>query len=232
MSAAEDHARWREQRRSAVTAPTGNLALIETRWTGEVPDIEAAKRSAPSSATVTPLQRTGIDSGLPEHGLRVWDAQSPAINSFEKIDAYDYDPSWVITAQFIPVGEGRTVPFEHIRDNGGTRNLVVPGDIVFTLDGNDYSLSAFDDGGQLLLVFADQTNGSETYGSGRFLFVDRSAEDSENVTLDFNRAFVPPCGFSAKYNCPLPPATNRFSLPIRAGEKNVVFRDDFDIYAA
>ena len=41
-----------------------------------------------------------------------------------------------------------------------------------------------------------------------------------------------PCGFSAQYNCPLPPASNRFPVPIRAGEKNVVFRDGFDIYAA
>jgi hypothetical protein len=30
----------------------------------------------------------------------------------------------------------------------------------------------------------------------------------------------------------MPPAQNRFAEPIRAGEKNVVFRDGFDIYAA
>ncbi|NIK36023.1 hypothetical protein FHS05_001048 [Microbacterium endophyticum] len=232
MSAAEDHTRWREQRRTAVTAPTGNLALVETRWTGAVPDIEAVQEGMPDSITVTPLQRTEIDSHATEHGLRIWDASAPAIRSFEEIATYDYDPAWVLTASFVPVAEDRTVPFEHIRDNGGTRDLVVPGDIVFTLDGRDYSLAAFDDGGQLLLVFADQTNGSETYGSGRFLFVSRDSANSDTVTLDFNRAFVPPCGFSAQYNCPLPPAANRFSLPVRAGEKNVVFRDGFDIYAA
>ena len=94
-----------------------------------------------------------------------------------------------------------------------------------------YTLAAFDDGGTLLLVFGDETNGAETYGSGRFLFV-QLRDDEGSVVLDFNRAFVPPCGFSAQYNCPLPPASNRFPLPIRAGEKNVVFRDGFDIYAA
>lgn len=237
MPAPEDHAAWRAQRHAAVTAPTGNLALIETRWTGaERPDIAAVQAEAPASVTVTPIQRTEISTGTAEYGLRVWDADAPAIRAFDRIDAYDYDPDWVLDAQFTPVDASRTVPFEHIRDNGGTRELVVPGDITFTLDGVEHRLAAFDDGGVLLLVFGDATNGSETYGSGRFLFVRRDDDsgfgDPGAVVLDFNRAFVPPCGFSAQYNCPLPPAQNRFSEAIRAGEKNVVFAGGFDIYSA
>ncbi|MGW8482823.1 DUF1684 domain-containing protein [Microbacterium sp. NPDC055903] len=237
MSAAEEHAAWRQKRREAVTAPTGNLALVETRWTGgERPDIEAEQAASPASVTVTPIQRTDISTGSAEHGLRVWDADAPAIRAFDRIDAYDYDPAWVIDARFTPVDAGRTVPFEHIRDNGGTRELVVPGDITFTLNGEEHRLAAFDDGGVLLLVFGDATNGPETYGSGRFLFVRRDDDsafgDAGPVVLDFNRAFVPPCGFSAQYNCPLPPAQNRFAEAIRAGEKNVVFTGGFDIYSA
>ena len=233
----EDHARWRNERHAAVARPTGNLALVETRWVGsERPDVEAAQAAAPASVTVTPLERTDISTGEPEYGLRFWDAESPAIRAYDRIDVYDYDPAWVIEAEFAPVDAGRTVPFEHIRDNGGTRELVVPGDITFTLDGTEHRLAAFDDGGTLLLVFGDPTNGTETYGSGRFLFVQRDDGagfgDAGSVVLDFNRAFVPPCGFSAQYNCPLPPPQNRFSQPIRAGEKNVVFTDDFDIYSA
>jgi uncharacterized protein (DUF1684 family) len=236
MAASDDHARWRNERFAAVAGPTGNLALVETRWTGEPADIEAERAHAPETVTVTRVRRTDLQTGAPEHGLRRWDAASPAIQAFDLIDTYEYDPAWVVEARFVPVAEDRTVPFEHIRDNGGTRDLVVPGDIVFTLDGHEYTLAAFDDGGTLLLVFGDETNGSETYGSGRFLFVQRDADahpgESGTVVLDFNRAFVPPCGFSAQYNCPLPPVSNRFPLPIRAGEKNVVFRDGFDIYAA
>ena len=236
MPASDDHARWRNTRFAAVTAPTGNLALVETRWTGELADLDAARAGLPASVQVSRVRRTGIDTGEPEHGLRFWDADSPAIQSFERIDTYEYDSAWVVEARFVPVAEDRTVPFEHIRDNGGARDLVVPGDILFTLDGRDYSVAAFDDGGTLLLVFGDETNGTETYGAGRFLFVQRDADaapgEPSTVVLDFNRAFVPPCGFSAQYNCPLPPATNRFPLPIRAGEKNVVFNDGFDIYAA
>ncbi|WP_349885189.1 DUF1684 domain-containing protein [Microbacterium sp. WHRI 7836] len=231
MSEREDHTHWQAERRTAVTSATGNLALVETRWTGERPDFDAEQRAAADTVTVTPIERTNIETGAAEHGLRVWDAESPAIRAFDRIDTYEYDPAWVLEGHFTPVSDERRVSFEHIRDNGGTRDLVVPGDIRLELDGHEYTLAAFDDGGTLLLVFGDQTNGSETYGSGRFLFVELR-DDEGSVVLDFNRAFVPPCGFSAQYNCPLPPASNRFPLPIRAGEKNVVFRDGFDIYAA
>jgi len=238
---------WRSARHTAVTSATGNLALVETRWlpAGADPAAEFARATAeaPATVTVTTLTRSNLDTGEPEHGLRFWDSASPAIQAFDSISAFAYDPDWVVEAQFTPVAGDRTIPFEHIRDNGGSRELVVPGDITFTRDGVDYSLSAFDDDGTLLLVFGDATNrldgDTSTYASGRFLFVQRSDEhdgadtgfgDAGPVTLDFNRAFVPPCGFSVQYNCPMPPAQNRFAQSVEAGERNVVFADGFDIY--
>jgi len=238
-----EFAAWRDARRAAVTGPTGNLALVETRWlpASADPDAEFARASseAADGVTVTEVKRSNLDTGEPEHGLRFWDAASPAIRAFDRITAFDYDPDWVIEARFTPVASDRTVPFEHIRDNGGSRELVVPGDITFSRDGVDYSLSAFDDDGTLLLVFGDATNrlqgDTSTYSSGRFLFVHRADGagfgDAGPVTLDFNRAFVPPCGFSVQYNCPMPPAQNRFARSIEAGERNVEFVDGFDIYS-
>jgi uncharacterized protein (DUF1684 family) len=233
---------WRAARQRSVTSATGNLALVETRWlpAGTDPGEEFARATAAASdtVTVTSLSRRNLDTGEPEHGLRFWDAASPAIQAFDTISAFAYDPDWVIDAQFTPVAGDRTVPFEHIRDNGGSRELVVPGDITFTRDGVDYSLSAFDDDGTLLLVFGDATNrldgDTATYSSGRFLFVTRpegtTFGDAGPVTLDFNRAFVPPCGFSVQYNCPLPPKQNRFAQSIEAGERQVLFTGGFDIY--
>ncbi|MCX4829716.1 DUF1684 domain-containing protein [Streptomyces sp. NBC_01016] len=216
---------WRADRRRSLTAPTGNLALVETRWlpAGETPDLDAARAGQPGTVTVTALERTDMVTGAPEHGLRFWDANSPAIQGFEDVDAFAYDPSWVLDATYTPVEGARTVAFEHLRDNGGTREKVVPGDIALTVDGTDYTLSAFDDDGTLLLVFGDPTNGDSTYGAGRFLFVEHTGEG--RVRLDFNRAFVPPCGFSDQYNCPMPPRQNRLHLPVEAGEKLPVFRD-------
>ncbi|MFJ9040064.1 DUF1684 domain-containing protein [Streptomyces sp. NPDC102406] len=215
---------WRAERHRSVTAPTGNLALVETRWlpAGELPDLDTVRAEQPDTVTVTALDRTDLVTGEPEHGLRRWDANAPALRDFERIDAFPYDPRWVLDATYTPVEGARLVAFEHLRDNGGTREKVVPGDITLTVDGTAYTLSAFDDDGTLLLVFGDPTNGDSTYGAGRFLFVEHTGEG--RVRLDFNRAFVPPCGFSDQYNCPMPPRQNRFHLPVEAGEKLPVFR--------
>jgi len=211
-----------------VAGPTGNLALIETRWLqpGDETTARDAVEGLPATVTATELTRRDLDTGEPQRGIRLWDAHSPAIRAYETITAFPFDPEWVIEATFTPVSDDRTIPFEHLRDNGATRELVVPGDITFTRDGVEHTLSAFDDDGTLLLVFGDATNGAEgpegTYASGRFLFVEH---DGDRAVLDFNRAFVPPCGFSDQYNCPLPPRNNRFDFAVTAGEKNVVFRD-------
>lgn len=253
------HDAWRKERHAALTGPTGNLSLTLTRWlpTGTT-ESEAAAQVAEARAagttgiTVTELSRRNIHTGEPEYGLRVWNSNSAAIQAFEAVDTFAYNPDWVIAATFTPVAADRTVPFEHIRDAGGTRNLVVPGDITFERDGQSFTLAAFDDDGTLLLVFGDPTNtatgATQTYGSGRFLFVEftdtdvstgagPSAHGAEHtagtsVRLDFNRAFVPPCGYSAQYNCPMPPPQNRLPWPVTAGEKLPRFSDGFDIYDA
>lgn len=219
---------WRAARLEGVAGPTGNLALIETRWLepGDETTAQDALEGLPSTVTATELTRRDLDTGEPQRGIRLWDAQSPAIRAYETITAFPFDPEWVIEATFTPVSDDRTIPFEHLRDNGATRDLVVPGDITFTRGGVEHTLSAFDDDGTLLLVFGDTTNGTDgpdgTYASGRFLFVERVGD---RAVLDFNRAFVPPCGFSDQYNCPLPPRNNRFDFAVTAGEKHVVLRD-------
>lgn len=205
----------------------GNLALVETRWLSA--DEDAATAQQPAGVLVTTIQRRQALTGEVERGIRIWDAQSPAIRHFSTIDVYPFNPDWVIEARFVASARPRLVPFEHLRDNGMTRDLAVPGDILFTLDGVDYALDAFDDDGTMLLVFGDQTNGTDSYAAGRFLHV-AGGSDDDRVVLDFNQAFVPPCGFSGQYNCPLPPRQNRFARPIEAGEKVVVFRDGFQVH--
>lgn len=235
------HAQWVEDRHVAVTAPQGPLALVLTHWSpaGAPPVDEAAARAGhPADAVLTRLQRADIDSGVTQEGYRIWRRDSPANEAFEKIETYEYDPDWVINGRFELVDEQRVVPFEHLRDEGATRALPVSGDLIFEVQGREFRLAAFDTvyGGtaKLQLVFGDTTNGAESYGAGRFLFLDRPAPDrplvageSIGIQVDFNRAIVPPCGFSNKMNCPLPPAQNRLPFPVRAGEKRVRFAGDF-----
>lgn len=157
------------------------------------------------------------------YALRVWDANSEGIREFGSIDAYPYNPDWVITAAFTENPEGTTMGFEHLKDNGKTKEQVIPGEITFTKDGVDYNLVAFKSGRALQLVYADATNGVDTYSVGRFLFLAPNPDGT--ITLDFNLAVLPPCAFSYNFNCPMPPKQNRFAVAIEAGEKNVLKKD-------
>src|SRR5690606_31973912 len=66
------------------------------------------------------------------YAVRIFDAQSEAIGAFGSIDAFPYDPSWVITADWSVNPEGTTLGFEHLKDDGQTREEVLPGRITFT----------------------------------------------------------------------------------------------------
>jgi uncharacterized protein (DUF1684 family) len=72
----------------------------------------------------------------------------------------------------------------------------------------------------LFLPFTDATNGSETYGGGRY--IDLTTKDIKNgsIIIDFNKAYNPYCAFSSGYSCPKPPDENRVDLAVEAGEKN------------
>ena len=195
---------------------------------GELVDGEAVVRGKDDpnpSAIVFSDTVTGfvikLDGGT--YALRVFDAHSEAIENFGGIDAFPYNPDWVITADWAENPAGTTMGFEHLKDEGKTREEVVPGRITFSRDGVDYDLAAFKSGRALQLVFADATSGDSTYSVGRFLFVAPNADGT--ITLDFNRAVLPPCAFSYAFNCPMPPKQNRFAVPIEAGEKNALAKD-------
>jgi uncharacterized protein len=182
--------------------------------------VRAKDQPEPSAVSFSETVTGFVIAGDGNYALRVWDAQSDAITAFGGIDVYDYNPEWVITAEWSENPAGTTLGFEHLKDSGRTREEVIPGSIRFSKDGVDYDLAAFKSGRALQLVFADATNGVDTYSVGRFLFLAPNPDGT--ITLDFNLAVLPPCAFSYNFNCPLPPKQNRFAVAIEAGEKNVL----------
>ena len=68
------------------------------------------------------------------------------------------------------------------------------------------------------LYFRDGTTGQGSYEVGRYVTVERAGDGTDDVIVDFNRAYNPSCALSPFYNCPIPPQENRSSVPIRAGE--------------
>jgi uncharacterized protein (DUF1684 family) len=149
--------------------------------------------------------------------LRVYDADAPTRLAFAGIEVADHDPAWVVDAVFRSAGGIRATPwgFTRAADDGHTK--AVPGTIEATIGGVGYAFTVFTDGDHLVLVFADATTGRTSYAPGRFLRVP-AVPDGAAVTLDFNRAIVPPCGFSDFYSCPVPPAANRITVAVDAGE--------------
>ena len=79
--------------------------------------------------------------------------------------------------------------------------------------------------GGLFLPFRDATNGTETYGAGRYLLDTAKSADlggnreRRTLILDFNFAFQPSCSFDPRWSCPLSPPENRLDIRVEAGER-------------
>jgi len=186
---------------------------------------DTAARTAPlvadssGSPTVVRIGQTSFSlierSG--RYGLRVRDPQAKSRSGFVGIDYFEIDPAWRFEARFEAHPAGRTIDIVNVLDMlEPTKN---PGVVVFEKNGKQYRLEALDDtgDGQLFLIFADRTNGKTTYGPGRFLYAPPPVDGK--TVVDFNRAYNPPCAFSAYSTCPLPPPENRLDVAVQAGEK-------------
>ncbi len=154
--------------------------------------------------------------------LRVFDPASATRARLSDIAAWDADPAWAVTGTFRPAGDGDTVEVTTIDGETGPQPLAGEIDLVLP-GGAETTLTVTRGPGGLSAVFGDATNGVESYRF-RFLPVGRPAEDG-SVVVDFNRAFLPPCSFSDHYICPFPTAGNRWSVPVRVGERAVVLQD-------
>jgi uncharacterized protein (DUF1684 family) len=149
-------------------------------------------------------------------GVRVKDKESAALKAFHDLDTYPIQPAWRIEARFEPYDPPKKVQIPNIL--GQVSDTPAPGAIVFDWQGKTYRLDALGDPAKgLSLIFADQTNGKETYGAGRFL--ETGAVKDGKVVVDFNLAYNPPCAFTSFATCPLPPSQNRLALRVEAGEK-------------
>jgi uncharacterized protein (DUF1684 family) len=149
-------------------------------------------------------------------GVRVKDRESDALKAFHGLDNYPIQPAWRIEARFEPYDPPKKVQVPNVL--GQVADEPSPGAVVFDWQGKTYRLDALGDPKEgLSFIFADQTNGKETYGAGRFL--DTEPVKDGKVVVDFNKAYSPPCAFTAFATCPLPPAQNKLALRVEAGEK-------------
>jgi uncharacterized protein (DUF1684 family) len=149
--------------------------------------------------------------------LRLADNQSEVRKSFGGRVWYDVDDNYRIPARYVPYETPRKVPIVNVLDE--VSDEPVPGYVEFLVNGRPYRLDAVGDDEGLFFIFKDGTAGDTTYGSGRFLYVEKKPKPGETFMLDLNRAYNPPCAFSEYTTCPLPPKQNILPVRVEAGEK-------------
>src|SRR5206468_12619880 len=122
--------------------------------------------------------------------VRVRDAESPVLRSFERTEFYPVDRRWRVEGTFEPYEPARALPVPTVL--GRDEIYRVPGAVAFDVDGTAHRLDVFLEApdSDLFVVFGDRTNGLESFAGGRYLYA-RPPRADGRVVLDFNKAYNP-----------------------------------------
>jgi len=151
-----------------------------------------------------------------KYGIRLRDLESELVKNFKGIETFPVNEDWKIEAKFEPYNPPKKIFVPNVLGMIDEENS--PGALLFNKDGKEFKIDVLDEGNSYFLIFADETSGKETYGAGRFLYVNKP-DSSGKIFIDFNKAYNPPCAFTKYATCPLPPKQNYLKLRITAGEK-------------
>lgn len=235
MTTIADEQRWRE-----VSAEHGTAALRHTHWLDATPralegspgvwwagdGMVHGRGLGEGEIALAPFQQVRAgrlllrafarDGAL---ALRVYDPDNPSRLALRGIASYPYDDAWVIAGRFVPAADGARRTVRSV--DGHETAVSATGSVALELDGVPAQLTVSGDAGRgLSAVIADGTAGDDAYP---FRFLPLDAPDADGrVTVDFNRAYLPPCAFSDQYVCPLPPPENRLPVAITAGERRAL----------
>lgn len=153
------------------------------------------------------------------YGIRLRDRNSEERRGFKGLRYFPISTAYRVAAHFVPYEKPKMVPVPNIL--GDIVQMESPGYVTFTMDGREhrlepvYETSTHED---LFFIFKDRTSVDATYPAGRFLHT--MLPKDGRVIIDFNKAYNPPCAFTAFATCPLPPRQNQLPVRIEAGELN------------
>ena len=159
------------------------------------------------------------------HRLFATHPQSPIEDraSFSGLPYFPYDERWRVSAHFSPIDDEASILSTSSEE---TARFVRAGTLRFDLAGRQCQLDllwldAY--GGGAFLPFRDLTNGTSTYGGGRYLLDTVKGADlgheADEMILDFNYSYHPSCVHSPRWVCPLAPPANRLEIEVTAGER-------------
>ncbi|QIZ78575.1 DUF1684 domain-containing protein [Ferrimonas lipolytica] len=153
-------------------------------------------------------ERLSVTVGeLYQGGMRAFirDNQHPKVASFDGYDFFPYNPDAKVDANFT-AATPEAVMFQTVQ---GLKNRFYRiGQVSFKWQGTQVSMPAYHSEAEppyqsLMLFFKDQTNGEQTYGGGRELYVEVPQGLDKPFALDFNYSGNFYCARSTFWNCPI-----------------------------
>lgn len=155
--------------------------------------------------------------------FEVYDSEHAALAEFTGMDYFPIDPAYRVTATIAPHGNPEKTNL--IDSQGNQRPYWVYGELHFDLLGTACQLELYAPSVEeqeiethgFMLMFTDATSGKESYPAARYLNVE--GRTSGQITVDFNKAYNPPCNYSPAFTCPFPRPQNRLPVAVRAGQK-------------
>jgi uncharacterized protein (DUF1684 family) len=155
--------------------------------------------------------------------------KSKDLKVFNGLDFFNFDSAYVVKAALKPTPNTEWFNMRTTTDRLSKERIY--GVLSFELKGQTFELNVYqgeetlqkEEGSDyLFLPFIDDTNGSLTYGGGRY--IDLKIPEGDSITVDFNTAYNPYCAYNEKYSCPIVPRENYIGLEVKAGLK--VYRKD------
>lgn len=148
------------------------------------------------------------------------DSNSPISNKadFRGLSYFQADLSYRVMARLEPFAD-KTQKLVVRMSDGSEEVYDKFAHVVFKLNDETCRLLVVKLENTYSILFRDGTSGKETYGGGRYLEIDPASLTNNGAILDFNKAYNPYCAYNPTYSCPIPPAENTLSTPVKAGEK-------------
>ena len=137
---------------------------------------------------------------------------------FTGLRYYPVSQEWKIHCRWDKSLSGNMVSLPDSK--GQMRNYTVAGTFTFRMQNRECEIPAYfeeSDKNTFFIMFRDSSNTTETYKGGRYIEFRHAGSD--DIVLDFNRAFNPYCHYDHNYACPVVPASHIIPVFIRAGER-------------
>ncbi len=150
-------------------------------------------------------------------GIRLRDLHNSERTQFAGLRFFPLRPAYRVRGRFVAYAQAKTITIPNVL--GQALAMTSPGYVSFELAGRSFRLEPVfesDEHEDFFFIFKDLTSRDVTYGAGRFLHA--PLPRAGVVDLDFNKAYNPPCAFTAFATCPLPPPQNRLDVRVEAGE--------------